>query len=262
VGREVARQLIRTAVIGIDCATEPRKTGLALGFREECATWLEAAEVGQSEAMLLDTLTGWLGTAERVLLSIDAPLGWPSGMAAALPSHQAGAPLGGGAHALFRRATDRFIRRRLGKQSLDVGADRIARTAFAALSVLHEIRKRGSLPIPLAWDRKFDGVVAIEVYPAATLRAHGMPDKGYKVPGGQSQRMAVIDRLGQHFDLRGHRSQLLSNVDVLDAAICMLAGLDFEGGAAMPPENIYEARREGWIWARDPALRCSCIPVP
>ena len=211
--------------------------------------------------MLLDTLTGWLGTAERALLSIDAPLGWPSGMAAALVSHKAGEPLAGGAHAMFRRATDRFVRQRLGKQSLDVGADRIARTAFAALSMLDEIRKARSLPIPLAWDRDFEGVAAIEVYPAATLRAHRIPDKGYKSAGGQAERAAVLDRLEQHFELRVDRMKLLANVDVLDASICVLAGLDFEAGAAMLPENIDEARSEGWIWVRDPDLPCSCTPA-
>jgi hypothetical protein len=125
---------------------------------------------------------------------------------------------------------------------------------------LDETRKASSLPIPLAWDRDFEGVAAIEVYPAATLRAHQIPDKGYKAKGGQAEREAVVHRLEQHFELRGNRSDLLANVDVLDAAICVLAGLDFKAGAAMPPENIDEARNEGWIWARDPALRCTCAP--
>jgi hypothetical protein len=182
-------------------------------------------------------------------------------MRTALASHQAGAPIEGHAHSMFRRGTDRFIRQHLGKQSLDVGADRIARTAFAAVSMLEQVRQATRLPIPLAWDRDFEGVRAIEVYPAATLRAHLIPDKGYKGKDGQAERAAIVTRLEQHFQLRGNRAPLLANVDVLDAAICVLAGLDFEAGAAMPPENIDEARSEGWIWARDPDLLCSCIQV-
>ena len=42
------------------------------------------------------------------------------------------------------------VRDRIGKQSLDVGADRIARTAHAALQLLHELRGRLGKPIPLA----------------------------------------------------------------------------------------------------------------
>lgn len=232
-----------------------------LGFWDGSIAWLADAKVGQSNANLLEILRAWVVIAERVMLSIDAPLGWPLGMGSSLASHQAGAPIAGHAHSMFRRSTDLFIRQRLGKQSLDVGADRIARTAFTALSLLGDLRKTARLPIPLAWDRNFDGVAAIEVYPAATLRAHKISDKGYKAASGQSLRSAVVDRLEHHFELRGNRSRLLANMDVLDAAICVLAGLDFEAGVAMPPANLEEARNEGWIWARDPALQCACISV-
>jgi hypothetical protein len=231
---------------------------LALGFRDGSDYWLEDAKVNTTEPALRRVLADWIAAADRAILSLDAPLGWPLGMGSSLASHQAGAPIAGHAHSMFRRSTDLFIRQRLGKQSLDVGADRIARTAFAALSLLDDLRTTTHLTIPLAWDSNFEGVAAIEVYPAATLRAHQILDKGYKAPGGQSLRAAVIDRLEHHFDLCGNRSRLLANVDVLDAAVCVLAGLDFEAGAAMPPGNIDEARSEGWIWARDPALRCSC----
>src|SRR5437016_7332440 len=41
---------------------------------------------------------------------------------------------------MFRRVTDDVIYERLGKRPLDVGADRIARTAHAALRFLEELR--------------------------------------------------------------------------------------------------------------------------
>jgi predicted nuclease with RNAse H fold len=223
--------------------------------------WLEAAKVANSHADLIETLVEWVRSSERVVLSIDAPLGWPAGMRTALASHQAGAPIEGHAHSMFRRETDRFIRQQLGKQSLDVGADRIARTAFTALSMLDQVRKATRLPIPLAWDRDSEGAAAIEVYPAATLRAHQIPDKGYKAKRGQAERAAIVRGLEHHFQLRGNRPQLLDNVDVLDAAICVLAGLDFEAGTAMPPEHSDEVRSEGWIWARDPAQGCTCTSL-
>jgi hypothetical protein len=80
-----------------------------------------------------------------------------------LANHRAGAELGVKAHDLFRRATDRFIRQHFGKQSLDVGADRIARTAHSALVLLGILRRRLGEPIPLAWDPNIREVSAIEV---------------------------------------------------------------------------------------------------
>lgn len=66
------------------------------------------------------------------------------------PGHQAGVALDEALGHLFRRETDRFIRATIGKQSLDVGADRIARTCHAALTILVELRELTGEPIPLA----------------------------------------------------------------------------------------------------------------
>jgi hypothetical protein len=162
---------------------------------------------------------------------------------------------------MFRRQTDRFIKARTGKQPLDVGADRIARTAFAALALLNRLRSSLKDEIPLAWDhRNRPHWSVIEVYPAATLGAHHMPDREYKKPEHSSVRMAIIRALTQHCDIAAHHALLESNADALDALICTLAGLDFIHGSTMPPENSELARREGWIWTRDPAVLCkSCL---
>jgi hypothetical protein len=61
--------------------------------------------------------------------AIDAPLGWPKPLAETLIDHRAGMPIETPANAMFRRTTDLFIQRKLKKTPLDVGADRIARTA-------------------------------------------------------------------------------------------------------------------------------------
>ena len=63
-----------------------------------------------------------------------------------------------------------FIQQKLKKTPLDVGADRIARTAYAALHLLGSVRVQLHLSIPLAWaPTDISVVAAIEVYPAATL---------------------------------------------------------------------------------------------
>jgi hypothetical protein len=89
------------------------------------------------------------------------------------------AALGKEPNELFRRATDDDIKLRLGKRPLDVGADRIARTAAAALKLLDRLRRETGRPIPLAWTPDEDPTWrAIEVYPVATRIAHCAADHG------------------------------------------------------------------------------------
>jgi hypothetical protein len=50
-------------------------------------------------------------------------------------------------------------------------------------------------------------------------------------------------------------SDLLKNDNILDAAVCALAGADFLRGETFEPEGELEkelAHREGWIWCRKP----------
>lgn len=72
---------------------------------------------------------------------------------------------------------------------LDVGADRIARTATAALSLLAQIRVLTKQAIPLAWSPEIAKHSAIEVYPAGTLTAYGLPNGGYKDKSAEHRRV-------------------------------------------------------------------------
>jgi uncharacterized protein DUF429 len=233
--------------------------GLALVSFDHGRLQLEAAELGRSESGLVETVARWLTGCDQALIAIDAPLGWPSALGGALSRHQAGGPLVDEAHQLFRRDTDRFIKARIGKQSLDVGADRIARTAFAALGLLSRLRQRLADDIPLAWTPSdLPRWSAIEVYPAATLRAHNISEKGYKDAEAIEPRLEILRRLRFHHDMGSAAPLLERSPDALDALVCTLAGMDFLSGIAMPPENLIVAQREGWIWARDPSAGCEC----
>jgi predicted nuclease with RNAse H fold len=183
------------------------------------------------------------------LLALDAPLGWPEPIGRILAAHTAGEPIGAAPNEFFRRETDRFIQRSLGKTPLDVGADRIARTAHAALELLESLRNRLGLAIPLGWDLPLVGVSAIEVYPAATLVAHGLRSGGYKKPEQVDERRELLASLAALLDVGAHRALLERSADALDAVVCALAGTDFLEGRAMPPEDLALAKREGWIWA-------------
>lgn len=253
-----------TQVIGIDCATDSRKVGLALGRFATGRLEVTKAQCGGTPEELLATVCDWLDSGARVLLALDAPLGWPNALGKALAMHAAGQNIdvdGGESQAaaaelLFRRKTDREVTTRCGKRPLDVGADRIARTAHAALRLLGALRRRNGGPIPLAWSPDFtDRCVAIEVYPAATLTARGIGCLSYKgnTPADRTERERILDSLQNHLTLRANAEELLNDADVLDAVVCTLAAADFLRGDAYPPDpDDPIVRKEGWIWTRLP----------
>lgn len=132
-----------------------------------------------------------------VLLALDAPLGWPTPLSDSVSAHRAGEPLAAEPDVMFSRETGRFIRARLGKKPLEVAADRIARTAHAALALLRNLRSPHGIEIPLARKpgRLPSRVAAIEVYPAATLIGHGIRSGGYMRPGDASRRLKILEAL-------------------------------------------------------------------
>ena len=240
-----------TSIIGIDCATQDKRVGLALGRDDGTTAAVTQVRLGSMVDAVAETIAAWAKPDQPTLLALDAPLGWTADLGQELHRHQAGAPLHGEANHLFRRHTDRLIKRATGKLPLDVGADRIARTAHAALALLQALRQCTGQPIPLAWQPELTpGIQAIEVYPAGTLAAYGIDARGYKRRDGRAQRLALLHFLGQHLSLPQDRTLMEENDDALDAALCVLAGLDFLRGRAMEPENLHTVRKEGWIWVR------------
>ncbi len=237
-------------IIGIDCAVQAPRVGLARGEFWDGEGLLREVTVGGRGGTIADTVGSWMrASAGPVLLALDAPLGWPDALARALPGHVAGEHIPADANALFRRWTDHEIKRRLGKQPLDVGADRIARTAHAALQLLHELRHATGNSIPLLWaPTELEGAGAIEVYPAGTLLGRGLSPRGYKGEKGGGKRKAILAGLAQILDIRCRKKRMLECDDALDAALCVLAGVDFLRGEAVAPSDPELARKEGWIW--------------
>jgi predicted nuclease with RNAse H fold len=238
-------------VVGIDCATVDAKVGLARGFFDDDQhVKVEEATLCTRDLSAAKRVADWIRGAEiPVLIAIDAPLGWPAPMAKALATHRAGSALGVEPNEMFRRRTDRVIQETLRKTPLDVGADRIARTAHAALKLLGEIAHLARIsPIPLAWNSTISGVSAIEVYPAATLIAHGIPSSGYKALTQTSKREDILTALRSEIDVDASCVGLDVSADMLDAVVCALAAKDFLQGRASPPMDLALAQQEGWIW--------------
>ncbi len=245
-------ELEQVRLIGIDCAVQPKNVAIAVGNVRGGGTTIEKLVVGPRDpaSTVVDLLT------EPALLALDSPLGWPAGLGVALADHAAGEPVAIEPNTLFRRDTDRFVKRAIGKQPLDVGADRIARTAHAALKLLHAVRDSTGKDVPLAWQPEaVTPLKCIEVYPAATLKAHGIVPKGYKArdPSGRAERRKLIDMLKPRLDIDASLERYaVDSDDALDAAICCLAAADFLQGLCFAPEDGHTAEKEGWIWIRRP----------
>lgn len=238
-------------IVGIDIATDPKKRYISYAGFNGTRVSLQWVADGNNTTGLIDDTKSAVRQGERALLALDAPLGWPASLATTLADHVAGQILEVPPDKMFRRATDDFIKEKINKRPLDVGADRIARTAHAALSLLNELSTYIQKPIPLAWEASYDSIAAIEVYPAATLMAHGKSASGYKGKDGQQVRGSILSWLTKFMDISPeHKKLLLSNDNALDSALCVLAGRDFLFGSCYIPTDLALAKKEGWIWVR------------
>lgn len=239
-------------IIGIDCAVDEADVGLALGAYTGGATELIDVSTGTAGGSAVSTIAGWLRGTRVALLAVDAPLGWPKHLAGALNAHRAGQTINTDPNRMFRRTTDHVVQNMVKKTPLDVGADRIARTAHAALQLLGQLRTEIRADIPLAWSVPFYGTAAIEVYPAATLKVRGVRSSGYKKSQQTAERDEIVAALAKWVDLGQHREALRRNADILDVSVCVLAAQDFLDGDCERPVDEYLATREGWIWFRSP----------
>ena len=245
-----------TRIIGIDCATKPKKIGLAMGVYKNERPIIQDVVLGsKAEPSIQEMVCNWIFEAGDIptLLAIDAPLGWPAGLRTALNYHQAGNNVDVNPDIMFSRMTDRVVKKQTGKRPLEVGANLIARTGHAALRLLNDIRIITGKEIPLKWDLKpWNGVRAIEVYPALTLRALGIEENEYK--NKKDGRKCVVKNLKKYVEYTDQVNQIEkdmeNNDDLIDAVLCILAGCDFLRGKCVTPKNDEEniAHLEGWIW--------------
>lgn len=293
-------------IIGIDCAAQPKGFGLARACVRAGRLEILEATKGEGADNCFEKLSGqirqWIADIDppgRTLLALDAPLGWPLHLTRALHDHRAGAPLehpdekasadpNPGNH-LFRRHTDRFIAGKFPGAPLDIGADRIARVARAALDLLGRLgtTDERQSPVPLLWDpERPERLGAIEVYPRLTLRAltggPRKPELHYKGSKQVRNRGVLVEIL--HRTLNLNPDTLLAkraktgaddyDHDLIDAVLCAVEGLHFLLGKGVGPRHPEAARwlaeetrgstttsltdiqtTEGWIWFHGDLLK-------
>ena len=87
---------------------------------------------------------------------------------------------------------------------------------------------------------------------AATLEVYGFPSKEYKKPKQRERREEIVERIGRVVDFDCDTDLLKENADALDAAVCVLAAFDFLCDLCPPPQDPAVAKKEGWIWVREP----------
>ena len=246
-------------IIGVDCATQSNKVGLALGSMSNGLLTIDNVMKVGKNGSITNVVSSWIKekSTTKTLIAMDSPLGWPIKLGEELIGHKAGASLSTEAHQMFRRRTDFFIKEQANKQSLDVGADRIARTAHAALRLIDEIKEQVGMSIPLAWNSELTHPISmIEVYPAVTLKScQLLPTTSYKKESNK-EREQVFDGLSQLMNLSNvDKRSIIDDDDILDAMVCVLAGSHFiNDESAGPPtkEDRVLAEKEGWIWAKIP----------
>lgn len=237
-------------LVGVDCALDEQRLGLARGVLDaDGALRIERVTLGTAGESAAASVSSWIERSERFVVALDAPLGWPQPLAAGLLRHEAGEQLGAARDVLFRRQTDRDLRKALGRWPPEVGT--IARTGLAALELLAEIRSIASRPVPLAWKQGADSG-AIEVYPAATLLARGLAGGGYKAKtgAGRKARAELLQRLAPEMTLDVAEALLTEDPNQFDALLCVLAAADFARGTCVDPVDRTLAKREGFIWFR------------
>jgi len=170
-------------IIGIDCATTPQRTGISLGTFSKDGVSVQEALICSQMRRPEDLAVEWVNSSkdQKTLIAIDAPLGWPLLLTTGLVFHAAGTSIQGNADKLFFRRTEQMVLERFGIRPLAVGADRIARTAHAALALIESIRRRMNAEIPLVRaNNNLPSISLIEVYPAATLRSYNIIAGSYK----------------------------------------------------------------------------------
>jgi predicted nuclease with RNAse H fold len=257
--------------VGIDLATEAKRTGVAI--IEIDGTKAVAALPG--DGFVADD-RGLVEVIDRsTVVGLDSPLGWPDDFVSAVTAHRQSARWPTFEHrstdkireSLRHRTTDLFVR------SLDLGSTPLS----VSSDLIGVVAMRGAW-LQSAWAQKWgrleprDGSGRlIETYPAAALRAWGLlARRGVRYKGGGVGELRDSQRAERARILREIEEQTSSWLRVpealrveaevsdhtLDAFVCALVALATRANVTHPtPEESREAAlREGWIHVPSDAL--------
>lgn len=237
--------------LGIDLASQPRRTGMAILRADADRIVIDDVVVGVTD----DDIHRVLPMVDKA--GIDVPLGWPVAFAELVAAHERGElvvtdPLAWRRDAVLR-ATDHHVRELTGTAPLSVAADRIAYPALRWATIEASLRADD-----VAVDRSGRDGIVCEVYPTAALRMWGLPHRSYKGGAHRHEREHLVRDLSglmPELEWGRHRDVCSRDDNALDAVLAALVARDVHRGRAYGPVDaqVGLARREGWIWI--PAAR-------
>jgi hypothetical protein len=245
--------------LGIDLAAESENTGTCRLRWEPGAAVVEWVRVGtRAEPLDNDALVALIGGADAT--GIDAPFGWPRRFVAAVAEWSSGRgwdePWDAEARRGLRlRRTDRWLHERQGRTPLSVSADSIAVCAMRASALLQRVHGD---------DVDRVGGPTFEVYPAAALRAWGLPTKGYKKSEDVRRQILELVGAGSWLDLGTWAGELVRTDHALDALISAVVARAARTGRTLPvpAEHATDAAIEGWIQVPATAPDQLVMPPP
>jgi len=179
---------------------------------------------------------------QRVVVAVDAPLGFPSQFRRLLSGENVDfrAPDREIDSELAYRETDRDVHERLGKKPLSAAFDKLGNNATVAMVHTRRWHEDDEFSVPPLTEVRNPDRVIIEVYPA----------------------LAKDRRTGEAKGILSSciPSDLERGTDAYDAAICALHAAKFGGGHALPefsqlvgPERVTDViAEEGWIYYFSP----------
>lgn len=230
--------------VGIDLSAEPKGTAIATLNWHDKHVEVIGLKQGADDGLVLHYLHHPDHT-----VGVDCPLGWPAPFVRLISDHANGTlrlpehrPQGWRREFVMRQ-TDLIVRDRTGIVPLTVAADRIGHTAIRLAAIMSEVGDHV--------DTARDGSGAIvEVYPAAALKAWGLPSRGYKGNANTATLNALVDlllRIVPWLHLGPFERACRESDDAFDAIICALVARAARAGDTFLPEDTELARQEGWI---------------
>lgn len=240
--------------VGIDLSANPRNCGVCV-LENNVVTSIAR---GSGDTLHPDWLVGYCSGAQVV--AVDVPFGWPKPLARALGCHKIGVALDRDRTQYLYRTTDSWLTNHLPSllardvkppKPFAVGADKLGVTAMVGTVLLNGLS--GAFNLSPRNRAAFPAVV--EVYPAISLWAWGLPHRNYKGTNDSalSNRRSLLSKLEESFKLIVSKrdAEILVSVEhCFDALVAAMTGREYaDGNTFDPPESFADdvLRTEGWV---------------
>lgn len=232
---------------GLDLSTKPKKCA-AVAIRWDAGL----PEVVDVRTPLAPEAIVSLIASEDAQFAVDVPFGWPDAFVEFIAAHRDHGRVPPRDRERWRKET---LARRAGDQRLqEYGAlplpasfDRLGKTAVMWSAIEYDLRKRG-----LDVDRSGVTGRVCETYPTAALVAWSLPKR--------KPTLALIEQAFPFLTIGQDWRKPLSTDDACDALVCALTARAKVLGLTVVPDDVDQARREGWIHITDQDPRALLDP--